>query len=254
MTEGRQYKVLGAVGRGGFGTVYRAELSGEGGFSKVVALKVLNPDMEEVGEMAVRLRDEARVLGLLQHRAIVQVDGLVRLSGRWTVVMEYVEGADLKQVIASAGKIPPTVALTILEDVPSHAIRPLRHVSLPVAPAGRGPFWCPTAVEASSLSTRASVRTGCRRRPSPRDQLGRPPATVDRHQVGTGDPRGHRPDVAQASNHPAPSSTSPPPHPPPLTVNVTSRIALQLPPDNTRARTRVVAVRGILARSSPRRA
>ncbi|MFZ5477286.1 MAG: protein kinase domain-containing protein [Myxococcota bacterium] len=117
VTEGRRYKVLGAVGRGGFGTVYRAELSGEGGFSKVVALKVLNPDMEEVDEMAVRLRDEARVLGLLRHRAIVQVDGLVRLSGRWTVVMEYVEGADLKQVIAARGPIPATVALSILEEV-----------------------------------------------------------------------------------------------------------------------------------------
>ncbi|MDP2313551.1 MAG: serine/threonine-protein kinase [Pseudomonadota bacterium] len=117
MTEGRRYKILGAVGRGGFGTVYRAELTGEGGFSKIVALKVLNPDMEEVGEMAIRLRDEARVLGLLRHRAIVQVDGLVRLSGRWTVVMEYVEGADLKQVIAAAGTIPPAVALTVLEEV-----------------------------------------------------------------------------------------------------------------------------------------
>lgn len=115
MTEGRRYKVLGTVGKGGFGTVYKAELMGEGGFSKLVALKVLNADMEEVNEVAIRLRDEARVLGLLRHRAIVQVDGLVRLNDRWTVVMEYVEGADLKQVIAACD-VPVCPALTIVEE------------------------------------------------------------------------------------------------------------------------------------------
>lgn len=113
MTEGRRYKILGAVGRGGFGTVYRAELLGEGGFSKLVALKILNADMAEVAEMARRLRDEARVLGLVRHRAIVQVDGLVKLDGRWTVVMEYVEGVDLKQLIEAAGAVPSGPALEI---------------------------------------------------------------------------------------------------------------------------------------------
>lgn len=115
VTEGRRYRVLEVVGKGGFGTVYKAELMGEGGFSKLVALKVLNADMEEVNEVAVRLRDEARVLGLLRHRAIVQVDGLVKLNDRWTVVMEYVEGADLKQVIAM-GPVPVSAALTVIEE------------------------------------------------------------------------------------------------------------------------------------------
>ncbi|MDP2307766.1 MAG: serine/threonine-protein kinase [Pseudomonadota bacterium] len=116
MTEGRRYKILGAVGRGGFGTVYRAELLGEGGFSKLVALKILNADMAEVAEMARRLRDEARVLGLVRHRAIVQVDGLVKLEGRWTVVMEYVEGVDLKQLLEAARAIPLGPALEIVAE------------------------------------------------------------------------------------------------------------------------------------------
>ena len=50
--------VIEAVGRGGFGTVYRAELLGPGGFRKVVALKVLNPDIAEQQDFAERLRDD----------------------------------------------------------------------------------------------------------------------------------------------------------------------------------------------------
>ncbi len=97
--EGRHYQVLSVLGRGGFGTVYRARLSTEGGFSKLVALKVLNPDMEGMAEMAQRMRDEARLLGMVNHRAIVQVDALVLLDGKWTVVMEYVEGSDVKSLM-----------------------------------------------------------------------------------------------------------------------------------------------------------
>ncbi|MCB9777062.1 MAG: protein kinase [Alphaproteobacteria bacterium] len=118
----RRYRVLHAVGKGGFGTVYRAELLGAGGFRKDVALKVLNPDalaLDPHGAIGVaeRLRDEARLLGMLGHRAVVHVDGLYQLDGRWTVVMEYVPGADLKQLVAHHGRLPVGVALELCEEV-----------------------------------------------------------------------------------------------------------------------------------------
>jgi len=108
----RKYRILSVLGRGGFGTVYKAEFVGDGGFTKKVALKVLNPDLENVEEVARRFRDEARMLGLIRHRAIVQVDGLVRLSGRWAVIMEFVEGVSLKQIV-TADRVPPSAALQI---------------------------------------------------------------------------------------------------------------------------------------------
>lgn len=108
--------MISVLGRGGFGTVYRADLLGEGSFVRPVALKVLNPEMEGVATVAARLRDEARLLGRIRHRSIVQVDGLVKLDDRWTVVMEFVDGIDLAKVI-EAGAVPARAALEIIGEV-----------------------------------------------------------------------------------------------------------------------------------------
>ena len=116
MGEPRRYNILGTLGKGGFGTVYKAQLHGSAGFTKIVALKVLNAEVAGKEEFARRARDEARVLGLVRHRAIVQVDGLVVLQGHWVVVMEYVSGVDLKRLM-QAGSVPPGVALEIIEEV-----------------------------------------------------------------------------------------------------------------------------------------
>ncbi len=114
--SGRVYRLLQVVGQGGFGTVYRAQMEGGAGFVRQVAVKVLNPGTDEQGELGRRLRDEARMLGLLRHRAVVQVDDLVVIDGRPAVVMEYVEGADLGRLM-EGGPLPTRIVCEVGQEV-----------------------------------------------------------------------------------------------------------------------------------------
>ena len=114
----RQYTVLEVLGRGGFGKVVRARFDGPRGFTRQVAIKLLLPssNTERNAEALRRLRDEARLLGLLQHRALVAVDRLAIIDGEWSVVMEYVAGVDGERLI-SGGPMPVRPAFEIVHEI-----------------------------------------------------------------------------------------------------------------------------------------
>jgi hypothetical protein len=112
----RRYRIEKVLGRGGQGTVYQGRLETAGGFSKPVAIKVLDPEVARRPGMIARLRDEARMLGLLHHRAIVQVDGLFEIQGRHAVVMELVEGCTLLELLRQ-GPLPLGPALLAAAEI-----------------------------------------------------------------------------------------------------------------------------------------
>ncbi|MFK7930643.1 MAG: protein kinase [Myxococcota bacterium] len=118
-TSQRRFEVLRLIATGGFGSVFLCRLTLDEGFTRVVAVKLLHHQWSENDEVASRMRDEARLLGLLSHRNIVDVFDLTRLDGRVAVVMEYLDAVDLKTVLACGVTLPVRAALQFLSQVTS---------------------------------------------------------------------------------------------------------------------------------------
>lgn len=91
----RVFRLHECVDEGGFGEVYRATMRSPGGLEHDVAVETLKPRVAPDDDAVRRLRDEARLLARLEHRAILDVIDIVQLAGRVAVVMKYLDGEDL---------------------------------------------------------------------------------------------------------------------------------------------------------------
>ena len=114
-----RYRLLGEVARGGMGIVYVAAAQGPAGFSKLVALKELRPDLVEDEEFLVMFQQEARTAARLSHPNIVQTNDVDESDGRHFIAMEYLEGRSFYHVLkrfSARGGFPQRLALSVLRD------------------------------------------------------------------------------------------------------------------------------------------
>ena len=105
---GERYRVLGHIGEGGMGAVFRAEHIL---MKKVVALKLLHSEMGQMEEAARRFEREAQSASRLNHPNIVSVTDFGRNhTGELFLVMEFVAGESLGDVLAREGRLSVTRA------------------------------------------------------------------------------------------------------------------------------------------------
>jgi len=94
------YTVVKEIGAGANACVYAARVEGAMGFSKEVALKIVHEDLAASHPQMIRsLVNEARIGGMLSHPNVVQIFGFEEIDGRHVLVMEYVEGPTLRQLL-----------------------------------------------------------------------------------------------------------------------------------------------------------
>lgn len=117
-TLDQKYRLRRLIGRGGMGAVYEAEHVGTG---RTVAVKTILPDLLASTEAVERFRREARAAGRLRHPNIVDVtDFGIDHGGEIDVaylVMEYLEGMTLRDLIKARGALPIDVTLEIVEQI-----------------------------------------------------------------------------------------------------------------------------------------
>src|SRR5438477_8120753 len=94
------------LGRGGMAEVYAGYALGSHGFKKPVAIKRLLPELANDSELIERLVAEAKMVVGMQHSNIVSVVDLARSGDDVFLVMDFVDGPTLRQLIAARGPEP----------------------------------------------------------------------------------------------------------------------------------------------------
>ena len=119
----RRFQFIREIASGGFGSVFLTKVMHSDGFSRLVAVKLLKSQWTDSEEVARRMRDEARLLGLLRHRNIVDVIDLTAIDGRAAVIMEYLEAVDFRTVVVNLAqnghRLPVRAALEMASAVSS---------------------------------------------------------------------------------------------------------------------------------------
>ncbi|MCX6904443.1 MAG: serine/threonine-protein kinase [Verrucomicrobia bacterium] len=108
-----QFEILECLGRGGMGVVYKAR---QPKLDRFVALKILLPERRGGGQFGERFAREARALARLSHPDIVAVHDFGEAGGYPYLVMEYVDGLSLRQLL-QRGKLAPEEALVIVPKI-----------------------------------------------------------------------------------------------------------------------------------------
>ena len=108
-----QLEVLACLGRGGMGVVYKAR---QKSLDRLVALKILAPEREKDPQFAERFAREAQALAKLSHPHIVTVYDFGQADGLFYLLMEYVDGVNLRQLLRTR-RLEPKEALAIVPPI-----------------------------------------------------------------------------------------------------------------------------------------
>jgi hypothetical protein len=107
-----KYELRGTLGAGAFGTVY---LGYQADLDRKVAIKELAPRYASDPAFLEMFRQEARIMGYLDDPHCVRVFDFLEIGGHAYLVSEFVEGASLRKVIESSGKLSPEQSLGVLK-------------------------------------------------------------------------------------------------------------------------------------------
>jgi serine/threonine-protein kinase len=105
---GERYRILGLLGKGGMGEVYRTH---DLKLEQQVALKFLPGAMARNSRLLERFRGEVRIARQISHRNVCRVYDLGEIDGAPFISMEYVDGEDLGSLLRRIGRLPGDKAL-----------------------------------------------------------------------------------------------------------------------------------------------
>ncbi|HJR60496.1 MAG TPA: serine/threonine-protein kinase, partial [Vicinamibacterales bacterium] len=111
---GGRYRIVGRLGRGGMGEVFRAD---DLKLGQQVALKFLPPDVDDDPARLTQLHTEVRMARQVSHPNVCRVYDIDEVDGHTFLSMEYVDGEDLASLLKRIGRFPEDRALEVARQV-----------------------------------------------------------------------------------------------------------------------------------------
>lgn len=121
-----RYEILGALGRGGMGIVYKAT---DRELEETVAIKTLRADVAGSADVAKRFRGEIKLARKVSHPNVCRIHEYGKEGPLAYIVMEFIEGIDLKRVIRDRGPLPPEDAYEVAIQV-ADALQAIQSVGI----------------------------------------------------------------------------------------------------------------------------
>src|SRR5690606_6650622 len=109
-----KYELIEQLGQGGFGIVYKAE---DLTLGRMVALKVLHPQLTIDPRFIENFKLEARRMAKVSHANVVSIYEFGEVNGRIFIAMQYLPGGNLEQKIKKDGPIPFPEALELARQI-----------------------------------------------------------------------------------------------------------------------------------------
>jgi serine/threonine protein kinase len=109
-----RYRVVGLVGRGGMGEVYRAD---DLKLGQTVALKFLPRDVDRDPDRLQRFLNEVRLALRITHPNVCRVHDIGEIDGQHFISMEYVDGEDLASLLRRIGRLPEERGVEIARQI-----------------------------------------------------------------------------------------------------------------------------------------
>lgn len=109
-----RYQIQGLAGRGGMARVYKAW---DPKHQRVVALKLMNPELRQDAAAVRRFRVSARTLYQLRHENIMRVFGADDEDGVPYLVLEYIDGYSLDRLLVNGQPMPPRQVVQVIDQV-----------------------------------------------------------------------------------------------------------------------------------------
>ena len=113
---GGRYELLQLLGEGGMGAVYKAA---DREVDRIVALKVIRPEMASNPEILARFKQELLLSSRVTHHNVIRIYDLGEALGVKFITMEYLDGENLHQILNRQGKLELAYAVAIMEQVAS---------------------------------------------------------------------------------------------------------------------------------------